>query len=87
MLIILRMKCNDISLLCACSLLRRAVVRRIAMRTNKTPAQILYRFVRSQGIVPLSGTTSQEHMLQDLEVEGIDIDSGEVNDIATLLYA
>jgi diketogulonate reductase-like aldo/keto reductase len=33
---------------------------------NATPAQVVFRFARSIGILPLSGTTNAEHMKQDL---------------------
>lgn len=40
----------------------------IAERLGKTREQVFYRFVQSQGITPLSGTTSLQHMRDDLEV-------------------
>jgi len=33
---------------------------------NATPAQVVFSFARSIGILPLSGTTNAEHMKQDL---------------------
>jgi diketogulonate reductase-like aldo/keto reductase len=33
---------------------------------NATPAQVVFRFARSIGILPLTGTTNAEHMKQDL---------------------
>jgi diketogulonate reductase-like aldo/keto reductase len=41
-------------------------------RIGVTAAQIFFKFVRSQGIIPLSGTTSVEHMTEDLAVESME---------------
>jgi len=42
-------------------------VRRLAEKYQKTPEQIFFMFVQSQGIVPLTGTSSVAHMKQDLD--------------------
>lgn len=39
-----------------------------------TPAQAVYRLAQLEGIIPLSGTTSEKHMLDDLAVESIEVD-------------
>jgi diketogulonate reductase-like aldo/keto reductase len=44
------------------------VVKKIAYQLNKTPAQIIFRFAIQLGIIPLTGTTHQEHMQQDLAI-------------------
>jgi len=41
---------------------------RTAMQLHKTPPQIFYAYLIAKGIVPLDGTTSAEHMQEDLEV-------------------
>ena len=38
----------------------------LARKMNATPAQIVFAFARAVGIVPLTGTSSAEHMKQDL---------------------
>ena len=38
----------------------------LAERMAATPPQIIFAFARSIGILPLTGTTSAEHMKQDL---------------------
>eukprot|EP00877_Chromochloris_zofingiensis_P003181 jgi/Chrzof1/12864/Cz07g10050.t1 len=43
-------------------------VSNIAKRLGATPAQVFYRFVMQLGIVPLNGTTSEDHMRADLDV-------------------
>jgi len=40
----------------------------ISKRTNKTPAQIFFKYLQHHHICPLTGTTNDEHMKQDLEV-------------------
>jgi diketogulonate reductase-like aldo/keto reductase len=42
------------------------LVAEIAARAGATPAQIVFRFARAIGILPLTGTSSAEHMKQDL---------------------
>lgn len=43
-------------------------VRRLAQRQGVTPAQLFFRGLTQIGIVPLSGTTNDEHMSQDLAI-------------------
>ncbi|MBI4565455.1 MAG: aldo/keto reductase [Planctomycetes bacterium] len=38
----------------------------LARRLNVTPAQIVFRFARAVGMLPLTGTSDPEHMRQDL---------------------
>ena len=38
----------------------------LAARTNATPAQVVFSFARSVGMLPLTGTSNAEHMRQDL---------------------
>ena len=44
-------------------------VKQIADKVNKTPAQVLFRFSMYVGILPLTGTTSQIHMKEDLALD------------------
>jgi diketogulonate reductase-like aldo/keto reductase len=48
--------------------LGRADVRALARRYGVTPAQLLFRGLTQIGIVPLTGTTSTEHLAQDLGI-------------------
>lgn len=36
----------------------------ITTKYDKTPAQIFFKFLNTQGIIPLSGTKDQTHMIQ-----------------------
>jgi diketogulonate reductase-like aldo/keto reductase len=48
--------------------LESAAVQTIAARHDRTPAQVLFRYLTQQDIVPLTGTTSVEHMREDLAI-------------------
>lgn len=43
------------------------VVMAIAARERATPAQVVFRFARIVGMLPLTGTSSQRHMQEDLD--------------------
>src|SRR5947208_12126230 len=45
--------------------LQHPLVGRIATRERGTPAQIVFRFARAVGMLPLTGTSDPEHMAQD----------------------
>lgn len=44
-------------------------VQQIARRLGATAAQIIFRFAMQIGMLPLTGTTSQQHMREDLQAE------------------
>ena len=44
-------------------------VRSIAARHGRTPAQVVFRFARQVGMLPLTGTTSPQHMRDDLAID------------------
>jgi diketogulonate reductase-like aldo/keto reductase len=47
--------------------LRHELVTTLADQENATPAQIVFAFARAVGMLPLTGTSSSEHMQQDLK--------------------
>ncbi|MDQ3234643.1 MAG: aldo/keto reductase [Pseudobdellovibrionaceae bacterium] len=49
-------------------ILRSLVVQDLARDYRRTEAQIFFRFLTQIGIVPLTGTTSDEHMQEDLAI-------------------
>lgn len=59
----------------------------LAMKYRKSEAQIFFAYLISQGIVPLSGTTSPEHMLQDLEATSLILTLDEISGISSLLLS
>ena len=51
---------------------------------NATPAQVVFRFAHSLGILPLTGTTNPEHMKQDLTSRDIELPPEAVQAIEAL---
>jgi diketogulonate reductase-like aldo/keto reductase len=41
-------------------------LKEVAAKLNATPAQLIFAFARQVGMIPLTGTSSNEHMTQDL---------------------
>jgi diketogulonate reductase-like aldo/keto reductase len=56
-------------------------VQQIARRLHATPAQIIFRFAMQIGMLPLTGTTSQDHMIEDLQAEQLTLSGEEVEQI------
>jgi diketogulonate reductase-like aldo/keto reductase len=56
----------------------------LARATNATPAQIIFAFARSIGILPLTGTSNAEHMRQDLASDSIELPKNLIEAIETL---
>lgn len=52
-----------------------------ARKYGKTPAQIVFRFARQIGMLPLTGTTDPVHMRQDLEIDDFALAADEVRAI------
>jgi diketogulonate reductase-like aldo/keto reductase len=60
-------------------------VRGIAGRLDKTPAQVIFRFAMQVGMAPLTGTTSQEHMKEDLQaLDSFELSHDEVHIIEAI---
>ena len=53
------------------SLLTHPAVLQLANMYNLTAAQIVYRVAQNEGATPLSGTTNEVHMCEDVAVKGI----------------
>jgi diketogulonate reductase-like aldo/keto reductase len=58
--------------------LESAVVRRIAGRVGRTPAQVVLRFAQQAGVVPLVGTTKRKHMREALAIEEFELTEEDV---------
>jgi diketogulonate reductase-like aldo/keto reductase len=67
------------------ALLAHPVVTMPAARLGATPAQVVLRFWLGQGVVVLTGTTSREHMRDDLAAPGLALLPEESDDIARAL--
>jgi diketogulonate reductase-like aldo/keto reductase len=64
--------------------LRHPAVNGIAARANASPAQVVFAFARQVGMLPLTGTSSPEHMKQDLAALGLELAADEVRAIEGL---
>ena len=53
----------------------------IALRLNKTIAQIIFRFSIQVGMIPLTGTCNSEHMQQDLDIFDFELTTAEMTEI------
>lgn len=56
-------------------------VGRVAERTGRSPEQIVFRFALEVGMIPLTGTSSRDHMAEDLAVFGFELLPTEVRAI------
>jgi diketogulonate reductase-like aldo/keto reductase len=64
--------------------LRHPAIRTLAAQANATPAQIVFAFARQVGMLPLTGTSSAEHMKQDLASLSLELPSEAVNAIEAI---
>ncbi|MDQ3283392.1 MAG: aldo/keto reductase [Acidobacteriota bacterium] len=58
--------------------------RRIVARSGKTPAQVVFRFARQVGMLPLTGTTDPSHMREDLAIDDFELTAEEISEIEHL---
>lgn len=59
-------------------------IAKLAARAKATPAQIIFAFARAAGILPLTGTSSAEHMRQDLASRTIELSENEIQTIESI---
>jgi diketogulonate reductase-like aldo/keto reductase len=64
--------------------LRDRVVTDLAARENVTPAQVVFSFARTVGMLPLTGTSDAEHMKQDLASRDLVLPADSVRAIESL---
>jgi diketogulonate reductase-like aldo/keto reductase len=64
--------------------LRHPVVAGLAERERATPAQVIFRFARAVGMLPLTGTSDPEHMAQDLASGDVVLSPDEVRTIESI---
>jgi diketogulonate reductase-like aldo/keto reductase len=56
-------------------------VQSIATKYQKTIPQIIFRFAKEIGILPLTGTTNQQHMHEDLNIDDFQLTTQELKQI------
>jgi diketogulonate reductase-like aldo/keto reductase len=59
--------------------------RALAAHYGRTPAQVFFRYLTQIDIIPLSGTTSQDHMRDDLVIFEFELTQSECEAVARLL--
>jgi diketogulonate reductase-like aldo/keto reductase len=64
--------------------LRHRVIAGIAVRKDATPAQVVFRFAQSVGMLPLTGTSDPEHMKLDLASRELALTDDEVRAVESL---
>jgi diketogulonate reductase-like aldo/keto reductase len=64
--------------------LRHPLVSGLAARANATPAQVVFSFARTVGMLPMTGTSDAEHMKQDLASREIALPPDAVQAIESL---
>ena len=57
----------------------------LTSKYDKTKEQIFYKFLNQINIIPLNGTTSKVHMLEDLSIDDFKLDVNEIDSIKKLL--
>ena len=60
-------------------------VQTIAQKNQKTEAQIFFRYLSQIGIVPLTGTCSEQHMNEDLGIFDFELSSDDLKNVSYLL--
>jgi diketogulonate reductase-like aldo/keto reductase len=60
-------------------------IRAIARRLGTGPAQVVFRFAMQIGMLPLTGTTSEQHMKEDLQAERLSLSQEEVGRIEMIM--
>ena len=61
-------------------------VQTIARKFKKTEVQIFFRYLTQSGIIPLTGTTSEQHMREDLDIFNFELSSQDLKNIGLLLH-
>ena len=59
-------------------------IRTIAQKYKKTEAQIFFRYLSHSGIVPLTGTSSEQHMKEDLGIFDFELSSEDLKNVSLL---
>ena len=66
-------------------ILSSSTVRALTRKYKKTEVQIFFRYLIQSGIVPLTGTSSEQHMREDLSIFDFEISSEDLKNVSLLL--
>ena len=64
--------------------MKSEAIARAARRTNRTTAEVVFRFAIGVGMIPLTGTSSREHMKLDLGCMDFELDPDEIEAIESV---
>ncbi len=64
--------------------LREPDIWEMAKRLETGPQQVIFRFAMQIGMLPLTGTTSEQHMKEDIQVEGFELTPEETKRIEVI---
>ena len=67
------------------NILASEILEDLALKYQKGVAEIFYRFLNHIDIVPLNGTTSTKHMIEDLKISGFELTNEEIKQISSFL--
>jgi len=67
-------------------LLAHPVVTGLGTKYGRTPAQILFRYLTQIDVIPLTGTTSPDHMREDLAIFEFELGDDECEEIGRCLH-
>ena len=67
-------------------ILSNQIVQKAAQTYQKTAVQLLFHVLVNRGIVPLTGTSSDQHMKEDLEIFNFELPPTLVREIAELFH-
>jgi diketogulonate reductase-like aldo/keto reductase len=61
--------------------LQSSLLLKLAEKYNRDVSQIVFRFAKQIGMIPLTGTTSQSHMISDLNTDDFELSPAEIEQI------
>jgi len=67
------------------NVLTHPTLQALAAKYRRDPAQIFFRFLSQIGIIPLTGTTSESHMREDLAIFDFELSADECNAVEIVL--
>ena len=67
-------------------LINGEIISNMAKKYQKTNSQVFYRFLNQIDVIPLIGTTSKAHMLDDMDIFSFKLESSEVVSLLELLH-
>jgi diketogulonate reductase-like aldo/keto reductase len=67
------------------TVLTHPALQMLAMKYQRSAAQIFFRYLSQIGIIPLTGTTSERHMREDLAIFDFELDADECDAVEKLL--